>query len=38
MGGDPVDLLTEPFGSDVLEWGALPLRLALGVIFPVLPT
>ena len=28
-----MDLLTEPFGSDVLEWGALPLRLALGVIF-----
>ena len=28
-----MDLLTDPFGSDALEWGAIPLRLALGVIF-----
>lgn len=28
-----MDLLTDPFGSDVLDWGALPLRLALGLIF-----
>jgi putative oxidoreductase len=28
-----LDLLTEPFGTSTVEWVALPLRLALGVIF-----
>ncbi len=28
-----MDLLTEPFGTSTLEWGALPLRVALGVVF-----
>lgn len=30
-----MDLLTEPFGTSTLEWGALPLRLSLGAIFIV---
>ncbi|MDP6607130.1 MAG: DoxX family protein [Dehalococcoidia bacterium] len=28
-----MDVLTEPFGTSTLEWGALQLRLALGVVF-----
>ena len=28
-----MDLLTEPFGTSTLEWGALPLRIALGIVF-----
>jgi putative oxidoreductase len=28
-----MDLLTEPFGTSTLEWGALSLRIALGIVF-----
>jgi putative oxidoreductase len=28
-----MDWLTEPFGAETLEWAAVPLRIALGVIF-----
>lgn len=28
-----MDLLTEPFGTLTLEWAALPLRIALGIVF-----
>jgi len=28
-----MDLITEPFGTSTLEWGSLPLRVALGLIF-----
>ena len=30
---DAAEWLTQPFGSEVLEWGAIPLRIALGIIF-----
>lgn len=30
-----IELLTDPFGASAMEWAALPLRLALGLIFVV---
>ncbi|MYE06245.1 MAG: DoxX family protein, partial [Chloroflexi bacterium] len=30
---DVGDWLTAPFGSEVLEWAPIPLRIALGIIF-----